>query len=59
MFGIMYKYTITITDISDGDKCAFKAVIHELNNSIAMGDSLAELFDGIRMTIETFKNEAR
>ena len=49
----MKKLTITIKDISEGKGKAFMAVIRELNDSIAMGDNLKELFEGIEFTIDT------
>ena len=54
----MKKLTIIIEDISEGKGKAFMAKIPELNDSIAMGDNLKELFDGIRLTIDTAKKTA-
>lgn len=48
----MNKLTITIQDISEGQGKAFAATIHELNDSIAMADSLTELFEIIQLTID-------
>ena len=41
----LQKITIKITDISDKDGTAFKAVIPELNNSIIYADTMREIFD--------------
>ena len=51
----MDKITIKIEDLSKGKKKAFCATIPELNNSIAMGDNLQELFKAINMTIDSAK----
>lgn len=49
--------TITIKDISEGKGEAFAAVIHELNDAVAMGDDMNELFEGIKLAIETAEED--
>jgi hypothetical protein len=49
------KITIIIEDISNGKKVAYSARMPELNDSIAMGNNLKELFKGVEMTIEGAK----
>ena len=53
----MSKLTITIKDISEGKGEAFAAVIHELNDAVAMGDDMNELFEGIKLAIDTAEED--
>lgn len=53
------KFRFLVTDLSEGKKKAYKAVIPDLDNAIVYGSSLEELKQGVQNAIEFVELEKR